>query len=1090
MMVADAGSIFESLNLFIKGRRGAHHVDSGSSYFDGVYSLGVKHSDNFDRVFAKEEEQTQQQLTVQHQGTGQRLGQWDLVGVSGVSAMHGTLIPNTNKIVFLEKVEKSSNAYLPDDDKHYSWSVEYDVEEAIFRPLHTTTNMFCSAGGYRPDGTIVSLGGAEAQANIVEGWNSLRFLSACSSKESKCDWDIRSDITLLTGRWYPTVEALADGRLFIIGGATRGASMNSKEIGVVSWELYPPLPSNPTYFDFLEETMPYNLYPMAHLLPDGNLFIFANTRAIVFSTETWSIIKDLPDLPGPPRNYPLSGGSVLLPIRPENNYEAEILICGGATDFSSRAKGQDQCGRIKPLSDDPEWIMEDMPIGRMMPDLVIVADGSVIIFNGANKGTAGYGRASEPVMHPIRYQPWDSEETEQLNSRFTLLNPSYIPRLYHSIAMPVLDGRILVAGSNPNANTMDLNEYPVEYRVEMFSPGYLLADVPRPLLKAESTIGRTINRPAALSVQDLQTSKSSPERGQGDGDTNENVISYDTVFEIEVEFYGGAMSESQIISPIADPNNRTPSRVQVNLMNGGFSTHSTHMSHRMVGLEIVGYVQKEGELNRLRVKGPRNGALAPPGWYQMTVVENGIPSEGTWQTFEMLLKGLTLATQDARAAFPRAVTGVRRLATFRAIQTSVHSEQLNKTQWRNANQLKHTSLYDSKRLMMSASGSNDLTRATALVYFKYGHPSEVLKVLKHTLEPPAEDSVQVQFLASPINPADINQVEGVYPLKPAMTSQLYSSSSSFATPLSPDSDSRPPVAVGGNEGVAKVTKVGSKVGHVLKVGDWVVMGSAGLGTWRSHGNFKAKDLTKVRSVEKMNEGADSSDLDVVQLATLTVNPCTAYRMLRDFKTLSPGDFVIQNGANSGVGEAVIQLANQLGVKTINIIRNRPGHEEVADRLKQLGATHILTDDQLGSLETKELVKSWTQKSQIKLGFNCVGGKPTTEMARMLSKNGHLITYGAMSRQPLILPASLQIFKNVHASGFWLTAWNDEHSSEERQEMIDNVLDVMKKGQFTEIKCSRNQWSVTTSDTTTLEERLLEAIKNATSGQGKQVFVME
>ncbi|KAI1291471.1 mitochondrial 2-enoyl thioester reductase [Mortierella claussenii] len=403
-----------------------------------------------------------------------------------------------------------------------------------------------------------------------------------------------------------------------------------------------------------------------------------------------------------------------------------------------------------------------------------------------------------------------------------------------------------------------------------------------------------------------------------------------------------------------------------------------------------------------------------------------------------------------------------------------------------------------------ASASRDLTRATALVYASYGRPCEVLKVLKHTLEPPADDSVQVQFLASPINPADINQVEGVYPLKPPMTTQLYTSSSSFASvppSLSPSSSSEsglgsdashPAVAVGGNEGVAKVTKVGSRVGHTFKVGDWVVMGSAGLGTWRSHGNFKAKDLTKVRAVEKMNEGADSSALDVIQLATLTVNPCTAYRMLRDFRTLSEGDFIIQNGANSGVGEAVIQQAKVLGVKTINIIRNRPGHEQVAERLKQLGATHILTDDQLGRVETKELVRSWVQKSEIKLAFNCVGGKPTTEMARLLSKNGHLVTYGAMSRQPLILPASLQIFKNVHASGFWLSAWNDKHSAQERQEMIDHVLESMRQGQFAEINCTKNLWSVTASEAKTLEGRLLEAIQKATSssGQGKQVFVME
>lgn len=159
-------------------------------------------------------------------------------------------------------------------------------------------------------------------------------------------------------------------------------------------------------------------------------------------------------------------------------------------------------------------------------------------------------------------------------------------------------------------------------------------------------------------------------------------------------------------------------------------------------------------------------------------------------------------------------------------------------------------------------------------------------MLKHTLTPPGEDAVQVQFLASPINPADINQIEGVYPLKPPMTTHLYSPPSTTTTTTS--DPTHPPVAVGGNEGVAKVTKVGSKASSHFKVGDWVVMGSAGLGTWRSHGNFLAKDLTKVRTVEKMTEGGDSSSLDVVQLATLTVNPCTAYRMLRDFRTLSPG----------------------------------------------------------------------------------------------------------------------------------------------------------------------------------------------------------
>ena len=193
----------------------------------------------------------------------------------------------------------------------------------------------------------------------------------------------------------------------------------------------------------------------------------------------------------------------------------------------------------------------------------------------------------------------------------------------------------------------------------------------------------------------------------------------------------------------------------------------------------------------------------------------------------------------------------------------------------------------------------------------------------------------------------------------------------------------------------------------------------------------------------------------------------------------------------------------MGVKTINIIRKREGHEQVAERLQKLGATFILTDDQLGRLETKELVKSWLasstssldsnsekgSSSKIKLGFNCVGGKPATEMARLLSADGHLITYGAMSRQPLILPASLQIFKNVHASGFWLTAWNDRHSVQERQEMVDAVLEDMDRGHLKGIQSSKNLWSIQSSGS--LQDQLLEAVEKATSsGLGKQVFVMK
>ena len=145
--------------------------------------------------------------------------------------------------------------------------------------------------------------------------------------------------------------------------------------------------------------------------------------------------------------------------------------------------------------------------------------------------------------------------------------------------------------------------------------------------------------------------------------------------------------------------------------------------------------------------------------------------------------------------------------------------------------------------------------------------------------------MEVKILAASINPSDLNMIEGVYGVKAALP------------------------AIGGNEGVAVVTKVGSSVTK-LSVGDWVIPTLAGFGTWRDRAVIDESVLFKV-----------PKDIPVEYAASLSVNPCTAYRLLRDFKTLKPGDVIIQNGANSMVGLSIVQMAREMGVKTINIIRS-------------------------------------------------------------------------------------------------------------------------------------------------------------------------
>ena len=85
------------------------------------------------------------------------------------------------------------------------------------------------------------------------------------------------------------------------------------------------------------------------------------------------------------------------------------------------------------------------------------------------------------------------------------------------------------------------------------------------------------------------------------------------------------------------------------------------------------------------------------------------------------------------------------------------------------------------------------------------------------------------------------------------------------------------------------------------------------GTWRTHAETTPDALLPL---------PESAKISPVSAAMISVNPFTADRMLLDFAQLKKGDWVVQNGANSGVGQMVIQLARIRGFKTVNIIRDR------------------------------------------------------------------------------------------------------------------------------------------------------------------------
>ncbi|PFH46883.1 hypothetical protein AMATHDRAFT_77469 [Amanita thiersii Skay4041] len=317
----------------------------------------------------------------------------------------------------------------------------------------------------------------------------------------------------------------------------------------------------------------------------------------------------------------------------------------------------------------------------------------------------------------------------------------------------------------------------------------------------------------------------------------------------------------------------------------------------------------------------------------------------------------------------------------------------------------------------------------AIVYAQNGDPSKVLNVVEYPpLPPPLPYTVNIKYLLSPINPADVNVVEGVYPTRPISTDSL--------TPIGRGSKDDP-VFVGGNEGLAEVTDIGDGI-RGLKEGDWVIMVKQQAGTWSSARNVQMNDILKLPSAKSLTE---------VQAATITVNPSTAYNMLHDFIKLETGDWIVQNGANSAVGQAVIQIAASKGVKTLNFVRSRDTLEQLRAHLINLGATHVLTYDDLTRKAFREEIKSLTSGKEIQLCLNCVGGQETQLMVRLLGSDCHLVSYGAMSKQPLALPTSLFIFKNLKAHGFWQSRWYKERPRTEQEELMRKLTQLMLEGKL-------------------------------------------
>ncbi|KAL5480284.1 hypothetical protein ACEPAI_1554 [Sanghuangporus weigelae] len=465
-----------------------------------------------------------------------------------------------NKVQFLEKFgtgpPNSTGAYELD------LSLTDDFTKA-WREMHVKTDVFCAATVILPDkaGRLIDVGGWSLDSTF-----GIRLYTPSGSAgvNGTTDWEENVDeLSLQNGRWYPGAMIMANGSVLVVGGES-----GSNGPPVPTLEILPKPEGGPTVLtmDWLQRTDPNNLYPFLFVLPSGGVFVIYYNEARILDEVTFDTIRQLPNVPGAVNNflggrtYPMEGTAVVLPQSAPYTDPVEVLVCGGSTPGPAIAL--DNCVTIQPEVESATWTIERMPSKRVMTCMVPMPDGTYMIMNGAQQGVAGFGLATDPNLQALLYDP-----SQPLGSRISILNTTIVGRLYHSEAILLPDGRVLVSGSDPEDT-----RFPQEYRVEVYIPPYLSSGLTQPSFTIEDT-----------------------------------DWSYGEQVPISVTLHQGSTST-----------------MRVSLIGAVASTHGNSMGARTIFPEF------SCSGNTCTITAPPNAHISPPGWFQLFVLDGPTPSHSTW----------------------------------------------------------------------------------------------------------------------------------------------------------------------------------------------------------------------------------------------------------------------------------------------------------------------------------------------------------------------------------------------------------------------------------------------------------------------------
>jgi hypothetical protein len=321
----------------------------------------------------------------------------------------------------------------------------WDPATGAFAAIPTGRNLFCAGQVTDAEGRLLVFGGHE------EAYLGTKDTNIYSPQEGT--WVRGPDMSV--GRWYPTVTALPDGRVFVVSGDNitlheEGMSVPLTNASNTLPSIYDP--EHQTWTDLPAASRRMPLYPFMFLLPNGKLFDAGpdtTTRTFDLDTGQWSVVGE----------SPVDGQSAVM-YRP-----GKILKSGTWADpeFPGRPV-TNASAKIDMTAASPQWqSAASMEYRRAYHTLTVLPDGKVLA-TGGQTATDGVDEKSGILATEM----WDPD-----TDTWTTMAAHKRPRLYHSSALLLPDGRVLLAGGGAFGAAKNENNG------EIYSPPYLFKG-PRP----------------------------------------------------------------------------------------------------------------------------------------------------------------------------------------------------------------------------------------------------------------------------------------------------------------------------------------------------------------------------------------------------------------------------------------------------------------------------------------------------------------------------------------------------------------------------------------------------------------------------------